>query len=256
MTTILIALLFSLVFNVLMFIPAFIWKTDKLTDLSYSITFFAIAVWLFATNAQNALSIILTLMILTWATRLGAFLFIRIRKQEKDKRFDGMRENFFRFLRFWILQAITVWVVMMPVILFFQNSYSFSGEASKIIPIVGFVIWLAGLLIESFADIQKYKFNQNPDNRGKWIETGLWKKSRHPNYLGEITIWIGVYIFVFPFLNGTHSLIGLVSPLFIFVLIKFVSGVPLLEKSADTKWGQNPEYATYKSKSGIILPKL
>ena len=256
MTTILITLLFSLVFNILMFIPAFIWKTDKLTDLSYSITFFAIAVWLFATNAQNTLSIILTLMILAWATRLGAFLFIRIRKQEKDKRFDGMRENFFRFLRFWVLQAITVWVVMMPVILFFQNSYSFSSEASKIISIIGFVIWFAGLLIESVADIQKYKFNQNPDNRGKWIETGLWKKSRHPNYLGEITIWIGVYIFVFPFLNGSHSLIALVSPLFIFVLIKFVSGVPLLEKSADAKWGQNSEYATYKSKSGIILPKL
>lgn len=256
MLPILITLLFSLVFNILMFIPAFIWKTDKLTDLSYSITFIAISVWLLATNQPSLIATILILMICVWAIRLGAFLFIRIRKQTKDSRFDGMREDFLKFLKFWVLQGVSVWIIMMPIILFFQNPNTTPNKTSIFFVAVGFVIWLIGLLIESFADFQKYIFKQNPENKEKWISTGLWKKTRHPNYLGEITLWIGVYIFAFPFLTDAQSTIALISPFFIFVLLKYISGVPLLEKSADSKWGQNPDYTTYKAKSGIILPKL
>lgn len=256
MTTILIALLFSLVFNLLMFIPASIWKTDKLTDLSYCITFIAISVWLLATNQPSLITTILILMICVWAIRLGTFLYIRIRKQTKDNRFDGMREDFFKFLKFWILQGVSVWIIMMPIILFFQNPNTTQNKTSIFFIAVGFVIWLIGLLIESFADFQKYVFKQNPENKEKWIATGLWKKTRHPNYLGEITLWIGVYIFAFSFLTDGQSAVALISPLFIFILLKYISGVPLLEKSADAKWGQNPEYTTYKTKSGIILPKL
>ncbi len=255
MTTILIALAFALGFNILMFIPAFIWKTDKLTDLSYSITFLVMAIWLFAYGNGGQFSLIALLMILIWAIRLGSFLFIRIRKQTKDSRFDGMRENFWRFLKFWLLQGIAVWIIMLPTILFFQSNSTIS-TTGKIISFIGFIIWLSGFLIESFADQQKYKFKQNPENKDKWIETGLWKKSRHPNYLGEIMVWIGVYIFCAPFLSTTSAIVAIVSPLFIFTLIKFVSGVPLLEKSADAKWGQNPDYVKYKQESGIILPKI
>lgn len=239
-----------------MFIPAFIWKTDKLTDLSYSITFIAISVWLLATNQSNLIATILILMICAWAIRLGTFLYIRIRKQTRDSRFDGMREVFFKFLKFWILQGVSVWVIMMPVILFFQNSSTTLNKTSVFFVTVGFLIWLTGLLIESFADYQKYVFKQNPENKDRWISTGLWRKTRHPNYLGEITLWIGVYLFVFPFLSDGQSVVALISPLFIFILLKYISGVPLLEKSADAKWGHNPDYTTYKAKSGIILPKL
>lgn len=255
MTTILFALAFSLGFNILMFIPAFIWKTDKLTDLSYSITFFVMAILLFVNGNGGPFSLIALLMILVWSIRLGSFLFIRIRKQTKDSRFDGMRESFWKFLRFWLLQGISVWIIMLPTILFFQSDAKISATG-KIISIVGVIIWITGLLIESFADQQKYKFKQNPENKERWIETGLWKKSRHPNYLGEIMIWVGVYIFCAPFLSTTLAVVAVISPLFIFILIKFISGVPLLEKSANAKWGQNPDYTAYKSKSGIILPKL
>lgn len=256
MATILITLIFSLVFNMLMFIPAFIWKTDKLTDLSYSVTFVAISAWLLATNQSNFIATILILMIFIWAIRLGTFLYIRIRKQTKDSRFDGMREDFFKFLKFWILQGVSVWIIMMPVILFFQNSNTTLNISSIFFVSVGFLIWLIGLLIESFADYQKYIFKQSPENKDRWISTGLWRKTRHPNYLGEITLWIGVYVFAFPFLSDSQSAVALISPLFIFILLKFVSGVPLLEKVADARWSQNPEYTTYKSKSGIIVPKL
>jgi len=167
-----------------------------------------------------------------------------------------MRENFFKFLKFWILQAISVWIITLPVILFFQNTQILNDEDSKTLSLIGLAIWLIGLLIESFADLQKYKFKQDPENRDKWIESGLWKYSRHPNYFGEITLWIGVYIFVCPFLSNVQTIVAMISPLFIFILLKYVSGAPLLEKSADAKWGQDSAYATYKSKSGIIFPKL
>jgi tryptophan-rich sensory protein len=236
--------------NILMFIPAFIFKTDKLTDISYAVTFVAIGLFGLLNNQINLLSTILFSMIFIWAFRLGTFLLVRIRKIGKDKRFDGMRENLFKFLRFWILQGISVWIILIPSIFLFNSNF----KNITTISIFGFVIWFFGLLIESVADYQKYIFNNDEKNKNKWIDIGLWKYSRHPNYIGEILIWFGVYIFTFPALSKWQSIVGFISPFYITFLLIVISGIPLLEKKADQKWGKIKGYMNYKKQTGILFP--
>ncbi len=159
----LLTFLISIGINIIMFLPAYFFKTDKLTDISYAITFVVVALYGLFISGFSVANLILFLMIFFWAARLGSYLLIRIKKLKKDKRFDGMRENFWKFLRFWLLQGFTVWVVLLPTSIFFNNQiknisfYSF----------IGLFIWLIGLLIETFADLQKYKFINNPINKDK-----------------------------------------------------------------------------------------
>lgn len=240
-------LLIALGINILMFIPAFKFKTDKLTDLSYSLTFIILIILALILSNITTTKIILSLMVLAWGLRLGIFLFIRIRKMKKDKRFDGMRESFFRFLKFWVLQGFAVWVILIPS-LFFINS--------KINEVIwpGLIIWALGLIIESIADFQKYAFKQDKKNKDKFIQTGIWKYSRHPNYFGEMLCWIGIYVFVFNSLTYIQKIIALSSPLFIIILLLFVTGLPMLEKYADKKWGKQKDYQEYKRKTSILIP--
>lgn len=248
----LIALLISLVINLTLFIPAFVYKTDKLTDLSYSISFVILSVIMFILSEGTIFHVILLSIIILWALRLGIYLTIRIRKISRDKRFDGIRDNFFRFIKFWILQAIAVWIILLPSIV----TFSIESPILNTIAYMGLIFWILGLIMETIADYQKYTFINSEDNNGLWIESGLWKYSRHPNYLGEMLVWIGVYIFTFSSLTGIMSLIMLVSPLFIILLLIFGSGIPMLEKSANKRWGDNPNYVNYKKRVGVLLPKL
>ncbi len=230
-------LLFAIGFNVLMFIPAFFLKTDKLTDLSYSLTFIFVILYVFFSKPFSIGSFMILAMVLIWAIRVGLFLFIRIHKQKKDDRFDVMRKSFFKFLGFWLLQGLTVWVVLIPSILYESKFY-----------VIGIFIWLAGLLIEGFADKQKFDFKNNLKNKGKFIQSGIWKYSRHPNYFGEMLCWIGVYIFAGVWLWGIFS------PLYIILLLMFVSGIPLLEEKANKKWGKDKIYQKYKKTTSLLIP--
>jgi len=254
MNTILTLLAVSIIINLTMFVIAYYLKTDKLTDISYAVTFIVLAVSGLISANGTLPSTILTVMICIWALRLGIYLLQRIRKIGKDKRFDGRRENFWSFLGFWLLQGVTVWIVMLPSNLFFTNE----PKSISVLSVVGIVVWLVGLAIETIADYQKYSFINDIKNKGKWIDIGIWKYSRHPNYFGEIMLWFGVYLFTLSGLNTVQSLIGLIGPLYIAVLLIFVSGVPLLEKSADKKWGDNKDYQDYKRRTSvlILLPKL
>ncbi len=243
-------LIFSLGFNIVMFIPAYFLKTDKLTDLSYSLTFVAIVFYGFLNTSIGLPSILLFTMIILWAIRLGVYLFIRIQKIKKDNRFNGMRENFFSFLKFWLLQGFTVWVVMIPVIIFFKNDI----QNFSIWFLIGILVWITGLFIESIADWQKYNFIKNKENEGLWVDKGLWKYSRHPNYFGEILIWIGIFIYTILGLSLIESFIGFISPVYISLLIILISGIPLLEKSANKRWGENPKYQQYKKNTSVLIP--
>jgi steroid 5-alpha reductase family enzyme len=233
-----------------MFLIAFKLKSDKLTDISYAVSFVAIiAVYLFDRAFDNSYPLILSWMVLVWSIRIGGFLLMRVMKKGKDSRFDGLRDSFKRFGRFWISQAITVWILMIPVLL----TANYGGDISRL-SMVGFGVWIIGLLIESVADAQKWSFSQNFNNKNKWIHTGIWKYSRHPNYFGEIVVWIGVYLFTYPALVGSDKLVGLASPIFITLLLLFASGVPVLEKSADKRWGDLPEYRHYKKRTSLLIP--
>lgn len=252
MNILLFGLLVSLGINLVMFVPAFIFKTDKITDISYAVTFAVVALASYTQSTQKLLHKIVLACVLLWSVRLGGFLFVRINKIGKDSRFDGMRERFFSFLRFWVLQGATVFVVMMAPLLVFDQ------KETKLTPVsvVGLVVFLVGLVIEAFADAQKYSFNGNSKNKGKWIDTGVWRASRHPNYLGEMMVWTGMYLVVVNSLSSRGTFIALLSPLYIIGLLLFVSGVPLLEKSADEKWGKDKAYQAYKKQVPVVVPSI
>lgn len=236
--------------NILMFFPAYFLKTDKLTDISYALTFALLAWYFLLTGTATAPAIILTCMVTAWAARLGAYLLVRIHKMGRDDRFDKMRPNFVKFLGFWLLQGFTVWMVTIPAVLYLGNPQPVSFAVATI----GILIWVTGLLVETNADLQLFRFINNPANKGKWIDKGLWHYSRHPNYFGEIFLWFGAYVFVVTGLSASTALLGLVGPAYIAGLIIFVSGIPILEKKADARWGSDSEYQKYKAGTSILIP--
>jgi steroid 5-alpha reductase family enzyme len=176
------------------------------------------------------------------------YLFIRILTIKKDSRFDGVRENFWKFFQFWTFQGVAAYVIFMGGFLFFLQGTSYW--------IGGALVFMLGLIIETISDYQKFTFKNNPKNKNKWIETGLWKYIRHPNYTGEILVWLGIFLYVVPGLTLWYQLLAFISPLTIFILLRFVSGVPTLHKFEDAKWGKNPAFKAYKKRTGLFLPKL
>lgn len=243
-------LLYAVGLNLLMFIPAYLFKTDKLTDISYAATFFLITGYLFTQSSQSFVHIFLFAMISLWAVRLGGYLLYRIHKMGRDKRFDERRNKFWSFLNFWVFQGVLAWILLIPAIYIMQQS----DLVADGILYTGLAIWLIGLLIEGISDYQKFSFIQKPSNKGKWIESGLWKYSRHPNYFGEILVWVGVYIFALTNLSGFSVLIAAASPVFISLSLIFVTGLPLLEKAADKRWGSDSDYQDYKKRTSILVP--
>jgi len=243
-------LFFLIAFNLLMFLPAFFFKTDKLTDLSYAISFVAVSLFLFFESSMNNVHLVLLIMILLWASRLGIYLFIRINKTGKDTRFDGMREYFWKFSKFWLLQGFSVWVIMLAA----TSSFSMTEISFSIIHVLGLSIFIIGLIIETVADYQKFKFKNNPENTG-WTNVGLWNRSRHPNYFGEMLVWIGIFIYSTIYSSTLFILIAVISPIYIITILLFVSGVPLLEKRYSKKYGDDPEYKKYKENTNLIILK-
>lgn len=237
--------------NISLFIVAFKRQSDKLTDASYALSFMILIIAAALMAPVSLYVIVATVLVCAWALRIGSFLVYRVIKTGRDARFDSFRASFFGFARFWILQAITAWILLIPLFLAFENEQQ-SSIAS--ISIVGAIIIVIGIIVETIADTQKWRFSQKKSNKGKWIDTGIWKYSRHPNYFGEILVWIGVYLYAVPVLGLTESLVALISPLLIICLLLFVTGIPLLEKSADERWGKLAAYKTYKRKTSILIP--
>jgi steroid 5-alpha reductase family enzyme len=204
-----------------------------------------------AGRPYEPLRILLAAAIMIWAARLGGYLFYRIMKIGKDERFDDKRSSFVEFLKFWVLQALVVWLVMLPSSLFLVRRTP--AESGIALPLTGFALFLAGLIIEAVSDVQKFRYKLDPGRRAHWVDVGLWRLSRHPNYFGEILLWWGLFLVVVPSLEwwGWFTVIG---PLTITVFLLFVSGIPLLEKSGDKKYGSNPEYLAYKERTSLLIP--
>jgi len=177
-------------------------------------------------------------------------LLLRILAWGEDKRFDDKRENLLKFAAFWLIQAIWVWTVSLPVTVVNGSNRNPNIEVADI---VGWVLWAIGLFIEAVADQQKLNLKKNPASKGRWCDVGVWAWSRHPNYFGEILLWWGIFISATPVLRrGQWGVIA--GPIFITLLLLFVSGIPLLEESADKKHGKNPEYRAYKNKTSPLIP--
>jgi steroid 5-alpha reductase family enzyme len=240
----------ALAVNGTFFAVAAVRRTDVVTDLSYSLTFVVLAVVLLPTGAAKPVQLVASLLVIVWAVRLGAYLFRRILRMKVDHRFDGIREQPLRFARFWFLQASTVAIVMLPV------SYLLDREQPPGLgawSIAGALVWLVGLLTETLADTQKAAFKAQEENRGRFVADGLWRYSRHPNYFGEMLVWWGLFLFAVPVLHGAAFAVVL-GPLFITLLLLFVSGIPPLERSAEEKYGGDPAYREYKRRTSILVP--
>jgi steroid 5-alpha reductase family enzyme len=237
----------------LAFIPAFLLQNEKFYDLTGSMTYISVVI-LAALVSRNLdqRAILLMVLVIIWALRLGSFLFRRILRAGSDARFDEIKPSFIRFMLTWTLQGL--WVSLTLAAALATITTTLRKELGWL-ALAGILVWSAGFIVEMLADIQKSRFRANPENRDRFIHTGLWARSRHPNYFGEIVIWIGVAILALPTLRGWQY-ITLISPLFVIVLITRISGIPLLEKRADKKWGSQEDYQAYKERTPVLIPRF
>jgi len=233
------------------FIPAYLNQTEKFYDLTGSITYFTVMiVAVIFPPAPDGRVFLLLALVLVWAARLGTYLFSRIRAEGEDRRFREIKKSFARFLVAWTIQGLWVVFALAAALAAITTTTRVPLGAFAII---GALVWLGGFSIEVIADRQKSQFRTSPDNKGKFIHTGLWAWSRHPNYFGEIVLWIGIAVIALPLLGGWTWLM-LISPVFTFILLTRISGVPLLEKRADEKWGGQADYEAYKANTSVLIP--
>lgn len=238
----------SLLIQAIFFAFAATLKTDKVTDLSYGLTFVIIAFGLLARgNPADPAQLVLAGMVMVWGVRLAGYLLFRIIRMGRDVRFDGIRERFWPFFKFWLGQGVAVWVIMLPVTIWFAAPGPWTLWMS-----VGGLVWGAGLVIETVADAQKFAAKSRPQGSERWMTTGLWRYSRHPNYFGELLCWWGVFIYV----AGTYTGLawsGLIGPVAITWILLKVTGIPTLEASAGKKWGDDPEYQAHLQRTSRLL---
>ena len=236
----------------LVFIPAYLLQSEKFFDLTGSITYISVtAIAVLFSPVVDGRSILLLALVVIWAARLGTFLFRRIQKAGKDARFDDIKPSFLRFLNTWTLQGLWVTFTLAAALAAITTT---TRKELGLFALIGFLVWAFGFAIEVVADLQKSRFRADPENKGKFIHTGLWAWSRHPNYFGEIVLWIGVAVIALPILQGWQW-VTLISPVFVTLLLTRISGVPMLEKRADEKWGGQEDYEAYKKRTPVLIPR-
>ena len=258
------AVLLAYVIHWIAYIPAYVFQTEKFYDLTGSVTYLSVVWFVFLSTYQsislNFGNLILVLLISIWTIRLGLFLFMRIHKAGEDKRFRTIKTSASQFFMTWTLQGLWVSMCSMCAI----AAIAGVGIIINAISIIGIVIFLLGFVIEIIADQQKSQFRSIPENKDRFITSGLWSKSRHPNYFGEILLWFGVAIISLPALlaavrTGEYLpivFITLISPLFTYFLLVYVSGVRMLEARGDIKWGNDEAYKKYKEETPMLFPKF
>ena len=238
------------------YIPAFIFKTEKFYDLTGSLTYItAISFALYSTNTSQNLdlgSLIIGAAIIIWAVRLGSFLFMRIHKDKKDGRFDSIKTSFSQFFMTWTLQGMWVFICSSAALVAIASP---TGVVINIIFFLGLALFVLGFAVEVIADNQKTKFRSIPENKDQFINEGLWARSRHPNYFGEITLWTGITVMGISTFEGMNYL-AIFSPIFSYLLLVYVSGVRMLEFRGHRKWGHLDEYNTYKKNTPKLIPKI
>ena len=239
-----------------LFVPAYLFRTEKFFDLTGSVTYiFAVSFVFYKSNddllSYDIGSLILSIVIVFWALRLGSFLFLRIKKAGEDKRFKEIKTSPSRFFMTWSLQGMWVSLCSACALTALANP---NGIQTNLLFYFGLFIFLSGFILEIIADTQKSKFRSNTENKNRFISTGLWSFSRHPNYLGEIILWLGISVMSISALSGWQY-VTLISPVFTYILLVYISGVRLLEDSGKEKWGHLEEYKKYLKNTPSLLIK-
>lgn len=237
--------------NWVAFVPAWLAQTERYYDLVGSLTYGTLVVVALTASGGGARAWLLGGLVALWAARLGSFLFKRISEDGSDGRFDAIKPDFARFLMTWTLQGLWVFLTMSCALAAITAR---DDRPLGAIAWTGLAVWIAGFTIEAVADRQKRAFRADPENEGRFITTGLWAWSRHPNYFGEITLWTGIALIAWPALEGWQHM-TLVSPVFVYLLLTRISGIPLLEARARKRWGDDPAYQAYRERTSRLLPR-
>ena len=234
--------------NWVAFVPAFLRRTEHFYDLTGSLTYLVVVALSLVASARDPRAVVMGAMVAVWASRLGTFLFRRVRRVGKDGRFDAIKQSWARFLVAWTVQGLWVFVTACAAV---AAMTVVQPAPLGVLDAVGAMVWAAGFGVEVVADRQKSAFKA--ERGGGFITTGLWAWSRHPNYFGEIVLWTGIAIMATPTLAGWRWVVWF-SPVFVTLLLTRISGVPLLEARADERWGDDPEYQRYKARTPALLP--
>ena len=239
------------------FIPAYVFQTEKFYDLTGSLTYLSVIWYSLAVSSDqftnlNVANIAIVLLISLWAIRLGSFLFMRIHHDGEDKRFRSIKPSASQFFMTWTLQGLWVSLCSMCALTAISSN---TGIVTNAFFYIGLALFILGFSIEVMADMEKSAFKAIQENKDKFITTGLWARSRHPNYFGEIVLWTGIAVMSFSSLQGLQYL-TLISPIFTYLLLVYVSGVRMLEARGDLKWGDDPEYQEYKKRTPVLFIKI
>ncbi len=232
------------------FIPSYALQTEHYFDLTGSLSYITTVIVAMVLNPSlDIRDLIICAMILVWAVRLGSFLFWRIKKDGQDKRFIVMKTKFTWFLLTWTLGGLWVLVTMAAGLAALTSN---TTVELGILGYVGIALWLFGFAVEVIADNQKTQFKKDPNNKDRFITSGLWSWSQHPNYFGEITLWLGLALFTYPVLSG-WQLVTLISPIFVYLLLTRLSGIPTLDRLAKEKWGSDSDYIAYVEATSKLM---
>ena len=250
------AVMLAILIQWVAYIPAYIFQTEKFYDLTGSLSYLTV-IWFvfFSSNNLSGLNIqnlIVVTLISVWAIRLGTFLFGRIHKDGEDKRFRTIKTSASQFFMTWTLQGMWVSICTMCAITAISSS---QGIIANVLFYLGLAFFIVGFAIEVVSDQQKSAFRAVPENKEKFITSGLWSKSQHPNYFGEILLWSAIALLSISSLNGTQYL-TLISPIFTYVLLVYISGVRMLDDMGNKKWGHLEEYREYKRNTPTLFLKL
>ena len=230
-----ICLFIAFIIQWIVFLPSFYFSTERIYDLTGSITYMIVIVTALYHKSEF----------------IGSRSDLRsLLKDKEDRSFSELKKNFHQFLRVWTLQGLWVFLTSVAAVTAITSRKIIEPD---LFLYIGSFLWVFGFLFESIADYQKRKFRS--ENKNKFIQSGLWSLSRHPNYFGEIVLWLGIALIAFPTLVGPQY-VSLISPLFVYLLLTRVSGVHILEKHADDTWGNNKDYKDYKEKTPVLFPKI
>ncbi len=232
------------------FIMALIKKRNDVADIAWGLGFVLIAWLAFILSATISFYVLLVNCLVTlWGGRLALHVWQRNKNRAEDPRYRQWRENWGKsfywrsYFQVFILQGILLYVICLPVMALNLSSGFF---VSNIWYYIGLLVWLIGFLFEVVGDYQLTKFLIKPENKGKIMQSGLWRITRHPNYFGEILLWWGIFIMTINL--GYYWLV--IGPLAITFLLVFISGVPLAEKSFIGR----PDYEDYKKRTSVLFP--
>ena len=246
-------LIVAVLLQIIFFIPSFLLKTEKYYDLVGSLTYITtVSLAYFSVENKTMIDSIIYFYVMVWALRLGIYLFRRVRNDGKDVRFEQAKRHFLWFLQYWMGQALWVSLTACTAII---GILSPEDDLLPVLAMIGMALWLSGFTIESVSDYQKRVFRKENNPSEAFIHTGLWARSRHPNYFGEIMLWTGIAVIALNTLTGIEY-ITLVSPIFVYILLTRMSGINKLEQIADERYGHLEEYQRYKRNTPVLVPNL